>query len=398
MKPTARGPIFAPDADWVRLLEAFGAPIADDAAWARSLLEAAAPSFRCRAGLALYVVEDTLDRSSWTIPFSVSIGGAAGLNVSPENLEEAGQELLNAFHYPAGLVSTQEEILRRVSEPARDFVARSRQYYGHADALGMSAHPEPGSVVTLTAGLAERTILTPHERKILSQVTLHLESAYRLRKRPEAVRAILTPRGKIVHREDGDLGASGLAERVSRIEQSRTRSRRRQPEALDLWGALVEGEASIVERFDGGKRYYVVLDNPPSRRRHRALTRREAEIVRMSARGLPAKVVAYGLGVSSTAVSGALASSAAKLGLASRLGLLRAVSLLLDTPQQAVDPAKLTESEREIFELVRRGLSNQEIARKRRRSVRTVANQVGSILRKTDSAGRRALAMAKSHR
>ena len=151
-----------------------------------------------------------------------------------------------------------------------------------------------------------------------------------------------------MHREGGDVGASGLAERVSRIEQSRTRSRRRQPEALDLLGALVEGEASIVERFDGGKRYYVVLDNPPSRRRHRALTRREAEIVRMAARGLPAKVVAYGLGVSSTAVSGALASSAAKLGLASRLALLRAVSLLLDTPQQAVDPAKLTESEHEF--------------------------------------------------
>jgi DNA-binding NarL/FixJ family response regulator len=54
--------------------------------------------------------------------------------------------------------------------------------------------------------------------------------------------------------------------------------------------------------------------------------------------------------------------------------------------------ATLTRSERRVAELVARGKTNQEIARARRTSVRTVANQVAAILRKLGATSRVAIA------
>jgi len=56
---------------------------------------------------------------------------------------------------------------------------------------------------------------------------------------------------------------------------------------------------------------------------------------------------------------------------------------LLEWPTSApATPDGLTEAEREVLALVRAGLSNAEIARRRGRSVRTVANQIASIFAK----------------
>lgn len=56
---------------------------------------------------------------------------------------------------------------------------------------------------------------------------------------------------------------------------------------------------------------------------------------------------------------------------------------LLEWPTSApATPDGLTEAEREVLALVREGLSNAEIARRRGRSVRTVANQIASIFAK----------------
>jgi DNA-binding CsgD family transcriptional regulator len=56
---------------------------------------------------------------------------------------------------------------------------------------------------------------------------------------------------------------------------------------------------------------------------------------------------------------------------------------LLEWPTSAPStPDGLTEAEREVLALVREGLSNADIARRRGRSVRTVANQIASIFAK----------------
>jgi DNA-binding CsgD family transcriptional regulator len=56
-------------------------------------------------------------------------------------------------------------------------------------------------------------------------------------------------------------------------------------------------------------------------------------------------------------------------------------------PKSAV-ASGLSPSEREVLDLVARGASNAEIARERSTSVRTIANQVASILRKTGCSSR----------
>jgi DNA-binding NarL/FixJ family response regulator len=52
----------------------------------------------------------------------------------------------------------------------------------------------------------------------------------------------------------------------------------------------------------------------------------------------------------------------------------------------------LTPAERSVAELVARGATNQEIARVRRTSTRTIANQIASILRKLGVSSRVAIA------
>ena len=76
-----------------------------------------------------------------------------------------------------------------------------------------------------------------------------------------------------------------------------------------------------------------------------------------------------------------------------RLGAdeLAVLSFPIDT---AVVPVVVTESERAIGLALAHGLSNAEIAAARGRSVRTVANQVASLLRKL-GAGSRAEAGAR---
>jgi DNA-binding NarL/FixJ family response regulator len=51
-------------------------------------------------------------------------------------------------------------------------------------------------------------------------------------------------------------------------------------------------------------------------------------------------------------------------------------------------PAELTSAERDVLVRLVRGESNQTIASARKTSVRTIANQVASLLRKTRAASR----------
>ena len=51
----------------------------------------------------------------------------------------------------------------------------------------------------------------------------------------------------------------------------------------------------------------------------------------------------------------------------------------------------LTPAERDVLKLLCAGLSNEAIAKARGRSLRTVANQVASILKRTNCASRRAV-------
>jgi DNA-binding CsgD family transcriptional regulator len=111
----------------------------------------------------------------------------------------------------------------------------------------------------------------------------------------------------------------------------------------------------------------------------------------LAARGFSGKGTAYALGLGESTVSNALAHAAKKLGLRSRSSLIQAAAALFGAKATPLDVSTLSTAERDILDLLRRGLSNAEIASLRSRSTNTVANQVSSILRKTGSPGRRHL-------
>ncbi len=69
---------------------------------------------------------------------------------------------------------------------------------------------------------------------------------------------------------------------------------------------------------------------------------------------------------------------------------------VLSYPVRLAAPAKLTAAEREIVERIARGETNADIARARRTSLRTVANQVAALFKKLDVSSRREL-VAKLH-
>ena len=66
--------------------------------------------------------------------------------------------------------------------------------------------------------------------------------------------------------------------------------------------------------------------------------------------------------------------------------------LVVSVPASASDPLGLTDAEQDVHDRLLRGESNAEIARHRRTSARTVANQVAAVFRKLGVGSRAELA------
>lgn len=390
-------------ADWVGILDAAYATGSDDVTWAQGVLEALRQVFVDREGFGMQIVaHDPECRHSRSL---VNLGsGPAGelaARASERQMPIIGPAGFRAFFYPPTMVVTHSEIDPMLDADARELMTGLRRSLGIADSIGIVVHPEPGVAMAAYCVLPKVASPTAHERRLLSQVGLHLEAAFRLRLRPEVVKAVVTLEGTRAPRIDAGASPADekIAARARRIESTRASLRKGNHEAaLDLWTALVAGHYSLVPRTEGGRRRYLVLENAPTSQEIRALSRRELDVLSMAVRGVSTKLVAYGLGLSPATVSSTLMTAASKLGLASRLELLRLAATLSGDPRACAMPATLTSAENAILDLLRQGLSNREIARVRSRSVRTIANQVASLLRKTKSGSRRELVATPSDR
>ncbi|MFO0740387.1 MAG: LuxR C-terminal-related transcriptional regulator [Labilithrix sp.] len=221
--------------------------------------------------------------------------------------------------------------------------------------VAISVRPTSQRVTVLTASFGRAIDLATHERNVLARIGFYLEAAQRRRLRPEVV-----------------LGR--VSEEV--------------PEGL--WSALLAGERTLVAQAveDGGIAYEILV-NDEACAEARSLTAVEREVLSRAARGATGKEIAIDVGLSASAVSVALASAAAKIGATSTTELLRLGGLLEPIASDIVP--SLTAAEQDVLELLRRGLRNDEIATLHGRAVRTVANQVAAILRKTGRPSRRAL-------
>ncbi|MBL9022412.1 MAG: hypothetical protein JNL21_09430 [Myxococcales bacterium] len=265
---------------------------------------------------------------------------------------------------------------------------------GAADTLGLVAIADDYSL-SIGAPYADPIVIDARERRVLTQVALHMEAGLRVRVQPTEVVAVLGTNGRLHHAQGASTKAESrarLSAHVKQVERCRASRTGRDEQALDAWSALVAGEWGLVEREERGvgRHYAVIETNRASRLR--ALTSLETHATELSARGLTGKMIAYALGITPSSVSKALAGAALKLGVGTRTRLVQLVARLLAVgPSPEQDP-RLTAAERDVLALVRLGWTNKAIAAARGRSERTIANQVAALLRKMEQPSRRALA------
>lgn len=207
------------------------------------------------------------------------------------------------------------------------------------------------------------------------------------------------------------------------IRSARRGERLRTHKRGTAWLALVGGRWSIVDAFErDGRRYFLACRNETLAVESLALTPREHVVAHMVAMGRPNKLIAYSIGLATSTISYHLATAMKKVGVVSRLELVTLLTALRPTgvqscvvapplPSQASNSSEplvdvyeqeinstsyfvisvaagprladaLSPAEREVAQDVLAGLANVEIASKRERSARTIANQLASIFRK----------------
>lgn len=292
-------------------------------------------------------------------------------------------------------------------------MGRSRAL-GVPDFLGILAPTHTGfAVVVGTPQLAPPSPRAARSHT-LDALAEHLAAAWRLRKRlaaPDAFgeneAAILRPDGR-VSAAFGPAQAPGARSRLRELVLARERALRAGDGAL--WPALLDGRYTIVDRFErGGARYVVAYRNSRTAASLARLSPLERRIAVATAAGTMTKVLALELGLSPARISSVLGAALRKLGLASaiELTLLASSSACVTLDDEILGPSivrafelrggaadavlALTPAERAVAADLLRGLGNREIAARRNRSERTVANQVASILAKAQAPTRRAL-------
>lgn len=387
------------DRNWTSFLEV----VRDEAQptdhdWAAQITSTAAGLFTTSSGLCMTIVEHAPDLS--TARSSTLIADARMrdmFNMSDAGIRYLGVEKFREYYYPRHIATTHQEIERAFDRDYREQAAAMRRGAGFSDALGLILHPDPGIVIVLFALHERPIVLDRTARTLLTRLGLHIETAYRLRRRgSEIVKAILDRDGRVLFTAPGMPSRDALdASAQTSIRQLRAVRDRKgslsAPDAIALWPALIAGHLSLVERRIDGQPRYLLVENAPSTQPFRALSKQEVDVVSHAARGLSTKLIAYALGISTPSISANLSSAATKIGTATRIELVRLAAMLTRDPRARFVDFKLSEAERDVLDLIQRGLTNEEIASKRSRSIRTIANQVSSLLRKTKTTSRRDL-------
>jgi DNA-binding CsgD family transcriptional regulator len=140
--------------------------------------------------------------------------------------------------------------------------------------------------------------------------------------------ALIDPRKFVFAEAKGEAKeqdvAQALREAAIQVDHARGRLGKENPdEALAVWRGVLQGRWSLVDWFDtDGRRFVVVIPNPPGIDDPRSLTEREREVVALAACGNTSKWISYQLGVSTQRVSMLLASAKRKLGVRTQAQLV----------------------------------------------------------------------------
>lgn len=186
---------------------------------------------------------------------------------------------------------------------------------------------------------------------------------------------------------------------------------------MNSWEGLVEGRWSLVDQYDtDGRRFMIAVKNDPEFPDPRGLTMRERQVAEFVGIGQMNKQISYTLGISQSPVSNCTVNAQQKSGLASRTELatffspsgvrarLAEISIAGETLLVGDFPLinvrcvdGLTEAERSVLACLLAGSTNSDIARRRKTSDRTIANQIQSIFHKLGVSYRSELAVKLQH-
>ncbi len=310
--------------------------------WLRDLIDAHAPILDHGLGIVGFeFVRHPGDSGGDATVQDMHAGGIAP--DFPQRFEEArhvvSPECFRAVT-PTGFAGTWTEMTSDYPEDSRRFLER----LGYPDVLAITAVDPNGVGVQFIAPLSEVTRLTPRSRERWRMLGAHIATAYRLRRASAAQAAASESRSpRLPHDAEAILDADGLhiveavgraaavkagdalREAARQVDLARGQMRHNDPQqALESWKALVSGRWSMVDWFDtDGRRYILGVPNEPDVGDPRGLTQQESQVVTYVLHGDTNKLIAYRLGLSQARISGLLKSAMRKLGVASKLDLVR---------------------------------------------------------------------------
>ncbi len=304
----------------------------EDDEWLRQLTDIVEPLLKPDTGIVSYFFDLTGPRTALQHPYLKRAELSRAIQEMPTFNDPAQRSTLML----ASPVSTISQLL--TAAQYRLWLKDNGSAMGIVDSLGLCALDPDGQGVVVSAGLMKPLRLEPKSRAQLARLSTHIGSAFRLRRHLaelsgghnviNAADAVLTPSGEVAHARSAarQANARSLLRRAAKAaDHARSRSGRRDPErALAAWKGMVDGRWSLVDQFDSdGRRFWLAHKNPPHAPDPRRLTARERQVLAYAAMGQSQKQIAYTLGISIGTVGNHLSAGMQKLGVRSRVELVR---------------------------------------------------------------------------
>lgn len=306
--------------DVLAILDAAYRPAAGPKAWLEVVLAAAAPMLDRGGGVEGYFV-DCRD--------GFESGDRAAIGVESDALwndwvREIPTQVKRAVHTfaPAGYSATLPPVIDRARKWART------QGVG---LMGVNALDASMQGVTLVSHDGRPGQAPPTSLDLMrwAYVGSHLAAGARLlRQTPKSLpEAVLDVDGRVLHADGPARDAtarSALRRAAVEMDRARTRRGRDHQRSLERWRALVEGRWTLLDVFEeNGRRYVVAQANEADAALPAQLSRRERQVATAASLGHANKVIAYELGLAESTVATVLRRAACKLGVRSRIELIR---------------------------------------------------------------------------
>lgn len=308
--------------------------------WLAHVGNAVKPLLDDGLGVYAYYYDVTVSPAKWLDDVVMLDDKRANLDAERRLVRADKKPLVEELHVTAEPLESSLQAARKAGNVDLRKHAPYAEFLRAIDASDMLAfhtiEPEGRGVAICAAQRSEQN-LDRRTQRLWARVAAHIAAARRLRESLTAsktpVEAVFTPGGRVEHLE-GEAATPNardlLRAAVLRQERARGKLRRAAPEAAtEMWTALVSGRWSLVDRFERGERRYIVArSNEPGLRDPRALSPRERVIVQLAVLGKSSKLIAYELGLAPSTVASHLSTAMRKLGVKSRVALIRLATSL----------------------------------------------------------------------